>query len=560
MKDKIDFRIVGALLSKQAIERIYPYKRGNFDGVGALLRLIIAAALITVFVVFFGKFLDMYLVIKTDRMLDRTARASEILTIVYTALIIFMTIGAIGQIGREIFDSDDVKLFSAMPVPTRSLFAAKLIIIYLYQVFYATVTVLTVNLTVAAHTEMSALFFVVTVATCLLLPLVTIAIASVLTLPFQALKQLVKERFVVMFIAVTLITGVLFYAYMVLISAVKELLLGDSLQYFFDERTMTAIIKVCAFLYPAKWLVCLMLGRDLLASGLALLAALLVCFAASVYIIRWILRGALQSRTAGSTRFVKHKGKIGARRDGFWALVKKEFLVIFRTPSYMFSYFSVALVMPIMVYSCMSIGSSLVVGLVGLDLNLELALFLTLLFGALTNIFCATNVSRDGIMFYSVKAMPVSYKKVFFSKIFLCMTVTAVSQLASAVLLLATGYVQWYVALLLFGVGTVFGFVHICVATRYDFEHAQFSTEDDGEIKESSGVVSAVIVLGIAVAFLVGGAVFVTRILTVLRDIDYAFLSYVVAGVAAIVGGAIAYYYFVRRLGKKYYEFDGGGI
>ena len=561
MKDRLDFSIIKALLKKQFIEETYAYKKGHFDIVGFILRLLIVAAFVTVFVIFFGKFVSIYVAIKADGALNVSLRVSELLTIVYTALIVAMTIGAIGQINKQIFGADDVKTFAAMPVPTKSLFVAKLVFIYGSQLILSIITVLAINLTIGAQVDMEGSFYVATALTCILLPLIAIAIASILSLPFNLIKRTLNKHFVINFIVITLVTALLFYLYTVLLSAVKEMLIGESnLRYFFNESVMLGIAAACKFLYPAKWMANIFLGQEMLISIICIVAVLVACLAVSMTMIRVILTGALQSRMSGSTQFIKAESKMSKQTSSFLSLVKKEFFMIFRTPSYMFSYFSIAVIMPLMVYSCMSIGSSLVVKLVGINCDLELALFLTLLFGALTNMFCATNISRDGAMFYSVKALPLSCKSVFFSKVFLCMAVTLVSQLASAILLFATGYASWYVALIVFAVGTVFSFVHICIATRYDFNHARFSTEEDGEIKESSSIVSVIVLLGLVISFIVGGAVFVSRILLLLRGTDFAYLSYLIAGVASIMFGLLSYWYFIHKLEKKYYEFDRGGI
>ncbi|MCH5163783.1 MAG: hypothetical protein J1F36_02070 [Clostridiales bacterium] len=556
MKDKIDLSLTKSLLRKQWIESSYHYKSGHF--IGFLFRLLIAAAFVTVFVVFFGKFAKIYTAIKTNNILSIEERVIELITIVYTALIIGMTIGAMNQINRDIFGADDIKLFAAMPVSLKSLYLSKLISIYLSQLLYAVIAVLAINLSLTAYAPLGKIFYITTAAIVLLLPLITIALGSVLALPFHLIKRGLNRHFVLNFIVVTAITGILFYAYMLILSAVKELLIGESLKYFFNEQIMTGIATVCEYLYPAKWIAFFLLGKNVITSGIGILSVLIVCLVISMIIIRSILTSSLQSRISGTNRFIKRKGDIAMKSDSFWSLVKKEFLLIFRTPSYMFSYFSVAVIMPIMVYTSMSIGSSLVLRLIGLKCNLELALFLTLLFSSLTNVFCATNISRDGAMFYSVKALPVSYKKVFLSKIFLCMVVTVLSQLASAAALYLTGYLTWRLAFLIFVIGCIFSFVYICIATRYDFNHAQFSS-DDGEINES-GAVIVIVVMGLLVSFVVGGAVFGSRILLLLNSVDYSFLSYIIAGVAAVVFAVLAYMYFIYKLKKRYYEFEGGQL
>lgn len=580
---RLDIELIGALLKKQRIESSYKYRRGKFDIMGFLLGLLLAAAIIALFVVFFGKFVGIYMQVKgvfgVEGVEARPAfhydlRIYELMTLIYAVVFIFLTIGAIMQINRQIFDADGARLYAAMPVDSTSLYVAKMITIYASQLVISTVVVLTVNIT-AAINIMSKVFlgwqyWIVTGVMCFLLPLLTIAVGSLLALPVNAAKRFLKDKFLLNFIMVTAVMAVAFWLYSIVLDAVKQMLLGDDLKYFFDEPKMTAIVGLVSGLYPVKWLVDLMLakldpsalhiGHTPLIAGIGIAGVLVACIALALVMLRFMLQRALQARNTGSSSYLKKGGKVESGKYGFFALVKKEFLLIFRTPAYMFSYLSVAVIMPLMVYFCMAVGASMLESLVGVQLNLELALFLTLLFGALTNVFCATNISRDGEMFYSVKAYPLGYKSVFFSKIFLCMLVTTLSQLANAIVLICTSSVSWYGGLFVFIVGALFGFVNICVATRYDFNHAHFSTEEDGEIKESSGVVSTIIVFGMVTAFLVGGIVVVMRLMTELKGQSLPWLTYLIGAVAAVIGAVLACLYFVGRLGKKYYEFEGGEI
>ena len=215
-----------------------------------------------------------------------------------------------------------------------------------------------------------------------------------------------------------------------------------------------------------------------------------------------------------------------------------------------------------MVYFCMSVGSSLAVRLIAVRCDHELAVFLTLLFGSLANVFCTTNISRDGEMFYSVKAMPVEPKTVILSKVLLCLVVTALSQLLCAGLLCATGYLNVPNALFLFAAGLLFGFAQICIATRIDFSYAKFSSEPDGEIKESGNTVSIMVAAGLAVSFLVGGAVVLARMFFALRGLaeQYAYLTFVIAGAVALVSAAAGYFFLMHKLKSRYYRFSGGWL
>ncbi len=563
MKDRIDFPVVGALLRKQFHERTFTFTKGNFDPLGFLFKILIVAAFVTVFVIFFGKFTDIYLALKVDNAYDKGARLFELLSFVYMLIMISMTVSAVTSLVREFFRADDVKLFSAMPVGARTLFIAKLIGIYFNQLIFAIITMFSVNFTVAMHAEVGAWFYCMTVLSVFVLPLFTIGIGSILALPFYAIVEFLKPRFVLMFIVVTILTAAGFTLYAFLLGAVKEMLLGDQLRYFFSEPVMRLIGSVTAHLYPASLLADFILKRELLISGIVLLAVFAVSIVLSMLIIRAVLIRALQSRIAGSENFMYPKREVASAGSVFSALLKKEFVQIFRTPSYMFSYFSVAVVMPLMVFFCMDVGAQLIYKVLNLNCNVELAIFLTLLFSALTNAFCSTNISREGVMFYSVKALPVSYKQVVFAKIVFCMAVAVLSQLVSAVVLAATGYIMWYVALFVFAVGVLFSFAQICFATRYDFAHARFSTEEDCEIRESGNTVSTIIALGMLLSFLIGGIVLLVRLLIALHGNGagfYDYITYLVVSAVSLLAAGLSFFYLIRKLGEHYYEFSGGGL
>lgn len=564
VRDRLDWSLVGALLRKQRVERRFGFTKGNFDAVGFILRLVLVAVFVAVFVIFFGRFAAIYTTIKTNNVPDVTQRLYELLAIAYMFVLVLMTVNSVTAVVRELFLADDIKIFSAMPVGAKTLFVAKVVSIYRSQLLFALVTVLTVNISVALVVPQGVWFYIMTVLLCLVLPLVSIAIGSLLALPFYVIRQFLQPRFALLFIAVTLLAAVAFWLYSIVLTAVKELLLGDDLRYFFNAQVMETIRVTVTWLYPANWMACFLLRHEMVRSSIGIVLVLAVCTAVSMLVIRSILTRALQARISGDENFIYARQDVAPCRSIFATLFKKEFVQIFRTPSYMFSYFSVALLMPLMVYFCMEVGASLLTKLIGINCNLELALFLTLLFSALTNVFCSTNISREGMMFYSVKAQPITPKQIFMTKILFCVLVSVASQLISAFVLGIASYVAWPTALFIFGIGSIFSFAQICFATRYDFNHAHFSTEDDGEIKESGNTVSTIIVLGMVMAFLIGGAVLIVRMMIALRLNEVAqsfdYLSYVLVSVITVVVAVLSYLYLITRLNQKYYEFSGGGL
>ena len=556
MKQKIDFTLLRALFRKQRQERLSAFKK-NFDFVGFVMRIVLYGALIAVLSVFLARFADMYLDVMVNYEINPAERAYEVLTLCYSAVLALMVLSAVAQINRELFFGDDVRILSALPVNAKTLYVSKLASIYLGQAAFSAVTVTPISIALGSVLPQGAWFWCMTAVAVFTLPLVSLGIASLLALPSYYLRLILRRRYVLNFVVVTLITAALIAVYWALLEGIKQLLLGDDLKYFFNEKVMSGIAATVHALFPANCIASFVLGRYALSSAGWVALLLAICTAVGLVFTRLLLVRSMQQGIGGVPRYRGRRRPFGKAKKPFAALVKKEFLAIFRTPNYTFSYFSMALVQPLMVYLCMSVGSSLVVQLLGIACNWEIAVFLTLLFGCLANMFCTTNVSRDGAMFFSVKAMPLSGKAVMYSKVALCMVVTAASQLFSALLLGVTGSLAWYYAAYLFALGTAFGFAQVCLATAIDFRRPHFAVAKGNA--EEGNTVSTVALLGIAIAFVVGICLLVLRMAISLRNLkNLEFLSYVVCAVAAVAAATVGAVCLTHRLEDKYYNFEGG--
>lgn len=553
-----DFTTLRTLLKKQGKEVASSFKDKNFDKLGFALKIITVFAFVASFVFLFIRFSDVYFAVTINGQTDGTARAFELLTIIYEAVLIILTASAVAQINYALFHNEENMLLSAMPISGATLYFSKLISVYLRQLAVCVVFVLTVNLTFAARIDSGVWYYFSTLLMTVILPFVSIAIASFIVLPLRKAVYFFRGRFVLSFISSTLLLAAGIYVYYLILTGVKQILIGEDLRYFFDEETMTAIAQVTGHLYPAAFLAGFVLGKNLLVNGLAMLAIALAGVGISALMIKLLFTSAMQSKANGEKKFVGKKKPLSKPCSPFAALLRKEFITVFRTPSYMFSYFSVAVVMPLMVYFCLSLGDSMVTTLVGVDTSLELAVLLTLMFGALTNTFCATNVSRDGMMFYSVKAMPVSGKTVMFAKVVLCLIISCTSNLASAITVTATGYVTAGEGVIVALVGIALAFAQICYATRADMARPRFAQNERGEIKQPGELVSQIIVIGIVAAFLLGGVLLYIRIATALHGVRAGAVTYVVSVICALAAAALFYWYLIHRLEEKYRKVSGG--
>lgn len=558
--NKVDLRLLKVLLNKQITEK-FSFKKGGKkpDAAGIVLHIFLTLAIAAVFLLFFVNFAKMYLALTVRGVADVNARQTELMTAVYCLMLIGLIVSAVGNINGALFKGDDIKILSAMPINSNTLFMSKMAVIYLKQFVYSAVVVGVVNGSLGALNPQSVWYIVFSVITAFLLPLISVAVASLFAMPAHYLRKFVHTHFAWGAALITLLTvcGILLYS--VLLDAMRQILVGDELKFFFSNAVMDKIAAFAAAAYPVKWITDLLFAQNILFSAIALTALVALCAVLATIIIKRLFVGALQRKIQTKAVFKDRRKKNYRQKSVFAALVQKEFSLILRTPSYAFSYFAVAVIMPLMVYFCMSIGTAMLQTLVFADCSLELAVFCNIIMGVLTNTFCATNVSRDGEVFYSVKAMPVLGRQVIFSKVAFCSVVMSLSNLAAAAVLFATGMLNVWQALFVCITGALFGFAQICFATRKDFRYPTFSTEDDGVIRESTNTVSAILVVGLLGAIVIGGALLYMSLATALGIVKIASVwTYVITGAISAALAAAAYVYLVRGLEKHYADFNKG--
>lgn len=500
--------MLSILLKKQLAEKLSALKKGKgrVDYLGALITLILSAGMIAICVIVLSRFVSAYSEIRINEVRDIISRQFELLTIFYAIILLLGIISGIKQINHALFEGDDRAIFSTLPIKSSTVFYSKLITVYIKQLFIYLITLVPVNLTFAVVTEQGAYYVLMTIVICIFVPVLSLAIASIFCLPVYFVKRFFKSKYVTTLIFSTVIVGLLFWCYSTVLAFIESLMTTGDIRFFFKEQTMSAIISAAAGLYPANVGAKILLKINAGANIGIFLASILGFAALGYFIVSKLFYKAELSRALSNGKFVAVQKKVNYKmKPTVVALMNKEFFQIIRTPSYAFQYFSVAAVMPLMVYFCMGIGTDLLSTLIMTESNFELALFLILIFGALTNTFCATNISREGNAFYTLKTLPVAIEKVVAAKILFCSIVAALCSLITCVLVAALHYVSPGEAAFIYLISSLLAEAQICFATRKDLNHPVFPSDDDCEVKESSSTISEIIIMGFLTAIVLGG-------------------------------------------------------
>ncbi|MBO5774104.1 MAG: hypothetical protein J6R44_04645 [Clostridia bacterium] len=553
--------MVGVLLRKQMHERLSYFKRNrkNIDLVGMLLSVVLVALVLFVVAIVFKQFIEKYSTIRINNVLDVNARLYEIMTIVYEIVLIISIFGSTTQLARSIFESDDRNVLAVLPIKPQAIFIAKMIGLYFSQAVLAVCVTLPLVIVFAQVTSQSIYFIVISTIASLLIPFISLGVASILCLPFYFIKRFFQSKYILFLVSVTALAAVLFVGYAKILEFFENLMATGDIKFFFSQEVMDFIINLTAKLVPANFLARLVFGINPALNG-GILVAIIIALGLIGFGVEYLLyNAAIKIRVQNNDGIVFHAKKLSRPRSITKGLVYKELGAILFTPDYAFQYVSVAAILPVMVYFCIGLGESLMSSLLHVEMNLEIALLLTVLFGSLTNTFCAINISREGRSFYLQKTLPIRYTKLIGVKIALNFVVTILSVGISTIVITALGYVEYLEGAFIFFVGIVMGLAQICFATRKDLNKPFFPTEEDNTVKESNGNVSTIIVLGMITSLIIGGVPLVITVLgTLKKEAGIEGFTYLFAGVVALVILIASLLYTFIGMRKKFERLSEG--
>lgn len=542
------------VLFKHEFRMQFPRKRkGRTDIMGNALSWMITILILGVFVYLLSTIVDNYITISIyDEMLDMivnnpVARAVELLNVIYSVIIIALTVMMLEKMRATLARQQDKTLFLRMPVKQQTIFLSKLATLLISNYLTAFLLIFPINLIFYFSLDPGYIYWIYTTVIWLLLPMVAFLIASILLVPYIKIVDFVSNKYGILFILFSVALVGAFLIYAEVLEIIQNLLETGSIKFLFNSEfidTMQLLIGVC---YPANLFAYMAvgsyMGEGLLINGaLALIAVFTVYFVSKTLYYITLYKNESQKK-------VRRKKKAHFKAGKLSALMRKEFISVFREPQNLFSYFAIATAMPIMVYSCYTLFESLVYNALGMNISFALALVVVLIFSILTNTFCATNVSRDGELALKVKMFPVRSSKILLAKVLFCSIVSSLSVIASTALLFISESISTvreqleftkgeplgqylsdsfaiikeqlttnrnddllYDMLIITVIGVVFSLSQIFVATRLDLNHAKVMASAQEIESESNKTIAKTIFIGLILAILSGASALVVTI------------------------------------------------
>lgn len=472
------------------------------DIAGFALSCLVTFVVVGVVILLMNVITDRYLLVQVGKVVDKESRALELLNLFYCISICFLVFVCVEKMRKTFTDKTDREIFLKLPISTYELFLSKFLVVFLSVFINSIIFVLPINIIIAIALQPSIVFWFLTLVVVLFLPIVVFLIASAIVVPYIKFIEFVKNKYILIFIGLTLIMIGAFYIYTIFLGIFQGYLETGFIKFLFNEKFIIAMQTLLKITYPTNCLAYITLGKNVLLSILVLLLTAALCFGV-VYVVSKYFFANMLCKDEERKRFYKNTFSLQSRSQLF-SLIKKEFLTVFREPKHTFAYLVIATAMPVLVYCLYTLFDSLIFNMIGINITFSLAIMVVLLLSVLTNTFCATNISREGILMLKQKSLPISPERILMAKVVFCAIVSCSSVVLSSTMLMIFTKVNFWEGLLCMILGIAFSFAQIFLATKIDLKHACLSSNMIDSEKQTTRTVLKVVTIGSIVALISG--------------------------------------------------------
>lgn len=358
--------------------------------------------------------------------------------VLLAAMVLVFVMGLIYIIGM-LFFAKDTEFLAALPIPQRTVFAAKFGQVLLSEMATGAAILVPAFVVYGIQAPVGALYWARALLTTLLMPCIPLALSGLLSLLLMRFNALWRRRDLLTVVGSVLLVVVVFAGQMLLQSSIPQDMTTDAVMALVADSSGILRAVVSAF-PPAGWAaegVLGMYGPLLLFIAVSLAALALVTWVSGkVY-----YAGAMaQLETSAARRKARLDGRNVRRHGPVFSLFLREWKTVLRTPVYALNGLITIIVGPLMILMMTFMQGAAS----GAE---ELAFFFDLLKGAVDtrlvvlllaaafmaiasiNPAAGTTLSREGKLFYLSRMIPISPARQVLSKLLFGFSVSALTMI-----------------------------------------------------------------------------------------------------------------------------------
>ncbi len=458
-----------------------------------------------------------------------------------------------------LFFSRDSAFLAGLPLPSRSVMAARLAVVLLGEVAITALIFLPVCILYGIRTEQNALFYIKAVIATPLIPCIPLALATLLSSLLVRVSSLFRHRDRWMVIGGFVLIALVIPLQMQFYSRIPE---NAGADFFYNmlSNNRTMLEGLLGGLPPVLWATAGITGQGEW-SLLYLLLFVVSSFAAVLLPIgiggrRYLQLSILQNEAFQTTKRRKLKAKdFSMSRSPMRALFFREWKEVLRVPAYALNGLIGIVMLPIMMVA-MILGmknsnelTELLGGLLRTADGIHVTLFSAAAMAAVStiNMAGATAVSREGKHISFSRMIPVPYATQLMAKQWFGFSINFLTCLTTVITLMILMPTQILYILAAFVLGILFGFAANGMSLALDASHPKLNWRNETEAIKQNPMALLSMFLGVAVTAALGFSVWALW----QAGVSLTVLTWLLAAVAALLAG-LAYLYLLHKADTWY--------
>ncbi|MCQ2772543.1 MAG: hypothetical protein MJ238_04630 [Bacilli bacterium] len=430
------------LINKERVEKRAgePQSAWSF-ALGIVLRIALYVGIIV---------LEVFLFSRLHGKLEKYAFGSafSFLILILFAIMLVESLFAGWKAKTILFDKNDRFILGTLPVSSSDLIASKVSFIYLQEFFSIFLLSVPLLFTYAVLEGYSPRFYIFSIFYPMVISLFGVGISLVSSVVFEVFGRIVKKNDILQFAIACIGATALCLVYQFVLTLFLEALAGSTTSGILSVELVQSISRMSKCFGPVYFYCTMLVDKTnifpftCLTLGFVLLSLLIGLVTASLAYNRFA-SGEVERATK-----VKKTVKTIKVQSGIKYLLKKEFDLIFKDSTYIFSYTALLIMAPFFSFIVISSLNSIVYANIRIlvtyfpDIISGLNMLMILLFSSAINASASLSISREGKSIQIVKFIPIKPEKQIIAKATIPTILSSISFIVSIVALLITSNIN----------------------------------------------------------------------------------------------------------------------
>lgn len=399
---------------------------------------------------------------------------------VFFILVMVLTIYEVFNIIKQLYQSKDNDIYMKLPVSKEKVFISKIIYLYLKQLLISIIFLfITAGIYGLVESDITIYYYIRLLIIAFIIPLLSLIIASLLSIPTSLLLGIVKKNKLFLIISLTTVIGAFFAVYIKFINIVLsfiDLTTGTGSNVI-DPGVIEGLKNTVNRLLISSTFYNLLMNNHFFINSFKVLAIIGLLLIGTYFLLKHFYFKALNKENIRIDIKIVKKTK---QSRPTIAVFKKEIKTLTRNPDYAFQAIVLNVLMPIFIFLTIRLTYKAGAASVGSEIVPGITLLTILIFVLLTNSFQGMIISREKQAHFITKIIPIPIGKQIFAKIAFGYILNLIMLTVTVILITSLAYISVVEGIIVLIFSVIFSTAYTLILVSRDYENPQLTSNEGG--------------------------------------------------------------------------------